>query len=102
MYYYIVGNRAFTNKEEAIIYCNECDFDPELMIETKTTKIEYYELQTASPNYQIFYNDYLTSEQLKEEYWKKYLEDLKNGEYTISFVHLQKITEKQYNKKNIA
>ena len=31
--YYIVGNRAFDSRGEAVDYCNGSDFDPETMIQ---------------------------------------------------------------------
>ena len=31
--YFIVGNKPFTLRADAIKYCTDCDFDPETMIE---------------------------------------------------------------------
>lgn len=97
MKYYIVGNRAFKKQTEAIQYCNKNDFDSDLIVEAVTSKKKYYELQTTVNN-QIYHNRFLTSEELEDEYTKKYIEELKNGEYYSRFVHLKEITEKQYKK----
>jgi hypothetical protein len=95
MKFYIVGNRAFNSKLEAIQYCNKCDFDPEIMVETQTTKKRYYELQTT-PDNSIFHNVFLTSEAIQKEHWQERIIGLKNEEYYSRFVHLKEIPEKEY------
>jgi hypothetical protein len=72
---YTVGNRTFTTYTEAETYCNESDFDPELMIQEaatseplESTTIEqeptevYYVYNTTHNSYSEAYNYCITNE----------------------------------------
>lgn len=103
--YYIVGNRAFTELAEAENYCNDNDFDLELIVEAETTtkKDKYYELQTKGNmnRTSIYHNIFLTGTQLQEPKWIEEIAHLKSGEYCERFIHLNEISEQEY-RKNIA
>lgn len=94
--FYIIRDRAFTQKTEAINYCDTNDISVDCIIYAKPTQKEkYFELQTTS-NEQIFHNRFYTTTELERPENKEYIQNLRNGEYYSRLVHLKEISEREY------